>query len=78
MPTGPVSSSGEYGEWDILLKIRAGSVEEIGGLVVDRLRTIKGIEKTKTCVVFQMIKESVETSLRAHARTPKISLESQS
>jgi DNA-binding Lrp family transcriptional regulator len=46
------------GEWDIMLKIRADSVEEIGGLVVDRLRAIKGIEKTETCVAFQTIKES--------------------
>lgn len=46
------------GEWDILLKVRAGSVEEIGTLVVDRLRAMKGIEKTQTCVAFQTIKES--------------------
>lgn len=46
------------GEWDILLKVRASSVEEIGSLVVDRLRAMKGIEKTETCVVFQTIKEN--------------------
>ena len=46
------------GEWDILLKVRAGSVEEIGRLVVDKLRAMRGIEKTETCVAFQMIKES--------------------
>ncbi|MDG6899794.1 MAG: Lrp/AsnC family transcriptional regulator [Nitrososphaerota archaeon] len=45
------------GEWDILLKVRASSVEEIGGLVVDKLRAMKGIEKTQTCVAFQTIKE---------------------
>ena len=46
------------GEWDMLLKVRADSVEEIGRLVVDRLRAMKGIEKTETCVSFQTIKES--------------------
>lgn len=46
------------GEWDIMLKVRAGSLEEIGRLVVDRLRVMKGIEKTETCVTFQTIKES--------------------
>lgn len=46
------------GEWDMILKVRAGSVEEIGRLVVDRLRAMRGIEKTETCVAFQMIKES--------------------
>ncbi len=45
------------GEWDILLKVRANSVEEIGGLVIDKLRMTKGIEKTQTCVSFQTIKE---------------------
>ena len=46
------------GEWDIVLKVRAGSVEEIGALVVDKLRMMKGIEKTQTCVAFQTIRES--------------------
>ena len=46
------------GEWDIMLKVRAGSVEEIGTLVVDKLRMMKGIEKTQTCVAFQTVKES--------------------
>lgn len=45
------------GEWDIPLKVRAASVEEIGRLVVDRLRAMAGIEKTETCLVFQTIKE---------------------
>jgi len=45
------------GEWDILLKVRASSVEEIGSLSVDRLRMMKGIEKTETCVAFQTIKD---------------------
>ncbi len=45
------------GEWDIVLKVRAASVEEIGRLVLDKLRMMKGIEKTQNCVVFQTIKE---------------------
>ena len=46
------------GEWDILLKVRAASVQDIGSLVVDKLRAMEGIERTQTCVAFQMIKES--------------------
>ncbi|MDG6945255.1 MAG: Lrp/AsnC family transcriptional regulator [Nitrososphaerota archaeon] len=46
------------GEWDILLKVRANTLEEIGNLVVDRLRSMSGVEKTETCVSFQTIKES--------------------
>lgn len=46
------------GEWDILLKVRAHSVEEIGSLVIDKLRKMKGIERTQTCVSFQVLKEN--------------------
>jgi DNA-binding Lrp family transcriptional regulator len=45
------------GEWDMLLKVRGSSVEEIGRLVIDRLRMMRGIEKTQTCLSFQAIKE---------------------
>jgi Lrp/AsnC family leucine-responsive transcriptional regulator len=46
------------GEWDLILKVRASSVQEIGSLVVDRLRMMKGIEKTQTCLSFQAMKET--------------------
>jgi Lrp/AsnC family leucine-responsive transcriptional regulator len=46
------------GEWDLILKVRASSVQEIGALVVDRLRMMKGIEKTQTCLSFQVMKET--------------------
>ncbi len=45
------------GEWDMMLKVRGSSVQEIGWLVIDRLRMMKGIEKTQTCLSFQTIKE---------------------
>jgi len=45
------------GQWDMLLKIRAGSTEEVGKLVVDNLRGIKNISKTETCFVFYTAKE---------------------
>ena len=47
------------GEWDIILKVRAGSMEEIGSLVVGKLRAMRGIEKTETCVAFQTVKEAL-------------------
>jgi DNA-binding Lrp family transcriptional regulator len=46
------------GEWDLILKVRASSVQEIGSLVVDRLRMMKGVEKTQTCLSFQAMKET--------------------
>jgi len=47
------------GEWDIILKVRAGSVSEIGTLVIDKLRMMRGIQKTQTCVSFQTIKDTL-------------------
>jgi len=46
------------GEWDILIKVKATDVESIGKYVVDKLRLVKGIEKTLTCLVFETEKES--------------------
>ncbi len=45
------------GAWDILVKVRASSVEEVGRLVVDRLRMTRGVERTETCVCFQSVLE---------------------
>jgi len=45
------------GEYDMLLKIRGASMEEIGKLVIDRLREVKGVARTLTCACFTTIKE---------------------
>jgi DNA-binding Lrp family transcriptional regulator len=46
------------GDWDILIKVKEKDVDAIGKFVVDKLRTVKGIEKTLTCMVFDTIKET--------------------
>jgi DNA-binding Lrp family transcriptional regulator len=46
------------GEWDILIKVKAKDVDSVGKYVVDKLRLVKGIEKTLTCLVFESEKES--------------------
>ena len=51
------------GDWDLLIKLRAESVEAIGKFVVDKLRLIKGLEKTLTCMVFETVKETTKVSL---------------
>ena len=51
------------GEWDILIKVKATDVESIGKYVVDKLRLVKGIEKTLTCLVFESEKESTTIPL---------------
>ncbi|MEM1565507.1 MAG: Lrp/AsnC family transcriptional regulator [Candidatus Bathyarchaeia archaeon] len=46
------------GDWDILIKVKEKDVDAIGKFVVDKLRTVKGIEKTLTCMVFDTLKET--------------------
>jgi len=46
------------GDWDLLVKLRAENVEAVGKFVVDKLRRIRGLEKTLTCMVFETVKES--------------------
>lgn len=45
------------GEYDMLLKLRGASMEEIGKLVIDRLREVKGVARTLTCACFTTVKE---------------------
>ena len=47
------------GEYDLLLKVRSKSLEDIGKLVVDKLRKLKGVDRTLTCTCFETVKESV-------------------
>ncbi len=46
------------GDWDLLVKLRAENVDAVGKFVVDKLRLIKGLDKTLTCMVFETVKES--------------------
>lgn len=45
------------GEYDMMLKVRGASMEDIGRLVIDRLREVKGVARTLTCAVFTTVKE---------------------
>jgi len=45
------------GEYDLLLKVRGTSLEEIGKLVIDKLRQLKGVGRTLTCACFETVKE---------------------
>ena len=51
------------GDWDILIKVRAKNVDEIGDFVIDRLRKLHGVEKTYTMFVFDTRKESTKVDL---------------
>ncbi|VVC04641.1 putative HTH-type transcriptional regulator [Candidatus Burarchaeum australiense] len=45
------------GEWDMLVKVRGASVEEIGRLVVNKIRELDGAYKTFTMSTFETIME---------------------
>jgi Lrp/AsnC family leucine-responsive transcriptional regulator len=51
------------GDWDLLIKLKAENVDSIGKFVVDKLRLIKGLEKTLTCMVFETVKETTKVAL---------------
>jgi DNA-binding Lrp family transcriptional regulator len=51
------------GDWDLLVKLRAANVDAVGKFVVDKLRLIKGLEKTLTCMVFETVKETTEVAV---------------
>ena len=51
------------GDWDLLVKLKAESVDAVGKFVVDKLRLIKGLEKTLTCMVFETVKETTAIAL---------------
>ena len=57
------------GDWDLLIKLRAESVDSIGQFVIDKLRFIKGIEKTLTCMVFETCKETTEIPLKTRKKS---------
>lgn len=47
------------GEWDMIAKVRGKNLEEIGRLVLERMRKIDGVERTFTMGCFETIKEEI-------------------
>jgi Lrp/AsnC family leucine-responsive transcriptional regulator len=54
------------GDWDLLIKIKTTDVDAVGRFVVDKLRTVRGIEKTVTCMVFDTAREGPEINITGH------------
>jgi Lrp/AsnC family leucine-responsive transcriptional regulator len=48
------------GDWDFLIKVKEKDVNAVGRFVVDKLRTVPGISKTLTIMVFDSVKESID------------------
>jgi DNA-binding Lrp family transcriptional regulator len=53
------------GDWDLLIKVRTRDIDAVGRFVVDKLRTVRGIEKTVTCMVFDTAKETSQMNLES-------------
>ena len=47
------------GDWDIIAKVRGPSVEQIGALVIDKVRAMGGVGKTVTSNVLRTVKDEV-------------------
>jgi Lrp/AsnC family leucine-responsive transcriptional regulator len=47
------------GEYDLLLKVRGKTLEDIGTLVIDKLRQLKGVGRTFTFACFETVKEEI-------------------
>jgi Lrp/AsnC family leucine-responsive transcriptional regulator len=57
------------GDWDLLIKVKTTDIDAVGRFVVDKLRTVRGIEKTVTCMAFDTAKETSEISVTGHEVT---------
>lgn len=51
------------GDWDLLLKVKGENMQEISSFVVDKLRAIKGVDRTFTSPCLEVISEGTELSL---------------
>ncbi len=48
------------GDWDIFIKVRAESTNAVGRLVMDDLRSIEGVDRCLTNMVFETAKETTD------------------
>jgi DNA-binding Lrp family transcriptional regulator len=51
---GVKSASSVTGPYDVIARVEAESVDELGGLVVRRIQLIAGITRTLTCPVIHL------------------------
>jgi Lrp/AsnC family leucine-responsive transcriptional regulator len=51
------------GDWDILVKMKTGNVQQIGDFINQKLRYIEGVEKSLSCISFGTRKETLDLPL---------------
>lgn len=43
-----------YGEYDMLLKVKVGTLDELDAFIFDTVRTIKGVESSTTLIAIKV------------------------
>jgi len=43
------------GETDIVIKVRVGDIDELDNLIINRLRSLPGVDKTRTMIVLSSV-----------------------
>ena len=51
---GVLAAEGVTGPYDIIVRAEAGTVDELGQMVVGRLQSVEGITRTVTCPVVNL------------------------
>jgi DNA-binding Lrp family transcriptional regulator len=51
---GVASADGVTGPYDVIVRVEAGSVDELGRMVVDRIQLVDGVTRTMTCPVIHL------------------------
>ena len=46
------------GGWDMIARVSAQSLQELGNIVIDKLRSIEGVNRTETCSIFGTVKRN--------------------
>jgi DNA-binding Lrp family transcriptional regulator len=59
---GVISAEDVTGPYDVIVKASAASMDELGGLVVSRLQSIKGITRTLTCPVVNLGDNNIDNT----------------
>ncbi|MBI2583334.1 MAG: Lrp/AsnC ligand binding domain-containing protein [Candidatus Aenigmarchaeota archaeon] len=40
-----------FGDWDVVAKLEMGNPEQLGSIVIAKIRSIEGVRQTKTLIV---------------------------
>ncbi|HSS11754.1 MAG TPA: Lrp/AsnC ligand binding domain-containing protein [Acidimicrobiales bacterium] len=51
---GVASADGVTGPYDVIVRVEADSVDELGRMVVDRIQLVDGVTRTMTCPVIHL------------------------